>query len=78
MRAQRGAEADTSSLAPEAPAKTLNKSRNEKLRNGLESLGDANINNKFETINTEPGFLSAGSGSYHIYIEMIYTYIEKE
>ena len=61
-RAQRKTGPDTSSLAPEAPAETLNKARNDEVRNGIESLGDADINNKFETLNPKPGFLSAVSG----------------
>ena len=62
--------ADTYSLAPEAPTKTLYKSRTKKLRNVLESLGNTNINNKFETLNPKSAFLSSVWG-----VCMIFTYI---
>ena len=62
LRAQCNAGLVTSSLAPEALAKTLHTYIIHKLRNGLESLGDTKIDKKLETLNPKPGFLSAGSG----------------
>ena len=62
-------------------SKIKKRSTTKKLRNGLESLRDAKINKKLETLKTKPGFLSTGRGVYiniyiyiyiSIYIYMIY------
>ena len=43
-------------------SKIKKRSTTKKLRNGLESLRDAKINKKLETLKTKPGFLSTGRG----------------
>ena len=43
-------------------SKIKKRSITKKLRNGLESLRDAKINKKLETLKTKPGFLSTGRG----------------
>ena len=45
-------------------SKIKKRSTTKKLRNGLESLRDAKINKKLETLKTKPGFLSTGRGVY--------------
>ena len=47
-------------------SKIKKRSTTKKLRNGLESLRDAKINKKLETLKKKPGFLSTGRGVlYH-------------
>ena len=45
-------------------SKIKKRSATKKLRNGLESLRDAKINKKLETLKTKPGFLSTGRAVY--------------
>ena len=54
----------------------------QEIKERLESLGDTNINDKFENINSKPSFLSTIWGVYiciYIYIyAYIYMYIYRE